>query len=127
MGTKGPRKMKVLVPEVVEGVMQEFKPINVLYSCIFKTKEGLLHNYRNNKNEGIKYLYNKPPKWNEQVNAFVLNFNGRVDKPSVKNFQLIEQKNGNILYLYMNQQMKQFISSSEGSIRICSIWTYNIH
>ena len=36
--------------------------------------------------EGIKFFYNKTPKWNDQVQAFVLNFNGRVDKPSVKNF-----------------------------------------
>ena len=32
-----------------------------------------------------------------ELQAFVLNFNGRVEKPSVKNFQLIDEKNGNIL------------------------------
>ena len=32
---------------------------------------------------------NKPPKWNEQVGAYVLNFNGRVTQASVKNFQLV--------------------------------------
>ena len=43
------------------------------------------------------FFFNKPPKWNEckfklganimaEVQAFVLNFNGRVDKASVKNF-----------------------------------------
>lgn len=34
---------------------------------------------------------NRQPKWNDVVQAFVLNFYGRVDKPSVKNFQLIEE------------------------------------
>lgn len=34
-------------------------------------------------------LHNKPPKWNEKVAAFVLNFNGRVTMASVKNFQLV--------------------------------------
>lgn len=37
---------------------------------------------------------NKPPKWSEKSKAFVLNFNGRVDKPSVKNFQLVDEVNG---------------------------------
>ncbi len=36
-------------------------------------------------------LSNRKPKWNEQVQAFVLNFYGRVDKPSVKNFQLVDE------------------------------------
>lgn len=33
------------------------------------------------------------------VQAFVLNFNGRVDKASVKNFQLIDDKDENKVYL----------------------------
>jgi len=39
-----------------------------------------------NEVDNIMFFFNKPPKWNEQVQAFVLNFNGRVDKASVKNF-----------------------------------------
>jgi len=31
---------------------------------------------------------NKPPKWNDQLGAYCLNFNGRVTVASVKNFQL---------------------------------------
>ena len=31
----------------------------------------------------------------QDVQAFVLNFHGRVKKASVKNFQLIEESNGN--------------------------------
>jgi len=38
-------------------------------------------------------LTNKYPTWNEKVKAFVLNFNGRVSKPSVKNFQLEDPEN----------------------------------
>ena len=34
-------------------------------------------------------MINKPPRWNDQVGAYVLNFNGRVTMASVKNFQLI--------------------------------------
>merc|ERR1712127_455387 len=36
-------------------------------------------------------LENKPPSWNDEVGAYVLNFNGRVTQASVKNFQLCDQ------------------------------------
>lgn len=53
--------------------------------------------FKVNNTENIMFFFNKPPKWNEckfkfklsfaaEVQAFVLNFNGRVDKASVKNF-----------------------------------------
>ncbi len=54
------------------------------------------------------FFFNKPPKWNEckladltfiEVQAFVLNFNGRVDKASVKNFQLIDEYDDNHIYM----------------------------
>ncbi len=41
---------------------------------------------------------NKPPEWKEckhydtELQAYVLNFNGRVEKASVKNFQLIDKQ-----------------------------------
>ena len=38
----------------------------------------------------ITYTISKPPRWNDQVGAYVLNFNGRVTMASVKNFQLVE-------------------------------------
>jgi len=34
-------------------------------------------------------LKNKDPKWNDTMNAYVLNFRGRVNEPSIKNFQLV--------------------------------------
>ena len=43
----------------------------------------------------MQFFYKKPPKWNEQVQAFVLNFNGRVDQASVKNFQLVDEYDDN--------------------------------
>lgn len=36
----------------------------------------------------ITLLRNKAPRWNEGLNAFCLNFSGRVTEASVKNFQL---------------------------------------
>lgn len=36
-------------------------------------------------------LVNRNPRWNAKVQAFVLNFHGRVTQASVKNFQLVVQ------------------------------------
>eukprot|EP01083_Nonionella_stella_P220154 787968_1 len=37
---------------------------------------------------GLTSLQNRPPWWNNDLGAFVLNFGGRVSVASVKNFQL---------------------------------------
>ncbi|CAD8074678.1 unnamed protein product [Paramecium sonneborni] len=91
LGTKGPRKMVVLLPNLNErDQLYEFKPSN--------SKDGILKEYLNNNKEQIVTYVNRPPQWNAKHKAFVLNFYQRVDKPSVKNFQLIvDQKEDNIL------------------------------
>ncbi|KAL7466223.1 hypothetical protein ACHAXS_006510 [Conticribra weissflogii] len=42
---------------------------------------------------GLVILQNRPPWWNMELGAFVLNFGGRVSVASVKNFQLCERGN----------------------------------
>lgn len=67
------------------------------------------------------FFFNKPPKWNDrnkyfhnlkyyfhiEVQAFVLNFNGRVDKASVKNFQLIDEFDDNRIHMQFGRIGKQ--------------------
>ena len=52
------------------------------------------------------YYINKPPKWNEQVGAYVLNFNGRVTMASVKNFQLVSQDDHDSVILQVKHNNK---------------------
>jgi len=49
----------------------------------------MLDKFKKGRLEGMQQLMNKPPKWSEEVGAYVLNFNGRVTMASVKNFQLV--------------------------------------
>jgi hypothetical protein len=42
-----------------------------------------------------------------EVQAFVLNFNGRVDKASVKNFQLIDEFDDNRIHMQFGRIGKQ--------------------
>lgn len=89
--SKGPRKMRAIVPRVdANDTRTDFKPSR-------DDEQMLLKRYREmqsmepsaREREGnFVVLKNKPPKWNERIGAWCLNFHGRVTKPSVKNFQL---------------------------------------
>lgn len=85
LGSRGPRKMKVLVPEIDEhGNRKSLKPV--------KDDDTMAARYLAGDDSGdFQVLKNKQPKWNDQVGAYVLNFNGRVTRASVKNFQLCNQ------------------------------------
>jgi tubby-related protein 1 len=84
LGAKGPRKMHVILPKVYENDQQEQVRPEVV------DENGLrLLQEEPSKRHKTMLLHNKPPKWNEKVAAFVLNFNGRVTMASVKNFQLV--------------------------------------
>lgn len=54
--------------------------------------DGLLIRYQNRRTENLIELRNKTPVWNEDTASHVLNFNGRVTQASVKNFQIVHNK-----------------------------------
>ena len=85
--------MKVLMPMVERDGTELIWPDSEL------EKETIAGKFADNDVENLMFFFNKPPKWNEQVQAFVLNFNGRVDKASVKNFQLIDEYDDNKIYM----------------------------
>eukprot|EP00164_Ancoracysta_twista_P003917 GFYU01005253.1.p1 GENE.GFYU01005253.1~~GFYU01005253.1.p1 ORF type:complete len:415 (+),score=105.05 GFYU01005253.1:142-1245(+) len=82
LGSRGPRKMEAVIPNVKNGARCTFRPMNEAETIGGRFKSGTLGD------AGLE-LHNKPPKWNEQLGAYVLNFNGRVTIASVKNFQLV--------------------------------------
>lgn len=91
LGSRGPRKMQAAIPAVDEN-----------NEMVLSGPGGkdILHKLKDREYRDLVYLINKPPRWNEQVGAYVLNFNGRVTMASVKNFQLVdpdEQNTGNFL------------------------------
>lgn len=87
LGTRGPRKMTAIVPQVSErNERVVFRPKSD------KDQDAILrlHKERNDTRDDLVTMINKSPKWNEQMQAYCLNFNGRVTKASVKNFQLVD-------------------------------------
>jgi tubby-related protein 1 len=86
LGSRGPRKMTAVIPNVrKDGQRVPFRPLT--------HSDTLLAKFRaDEQSSDFLTLSNKTPKWNERVGAFVLNFNGRVTMASVKNFQLISER-----------------------------------
>jgi len=94
-GTKprGPRKMTAVIPRVQRGE-------RLICRTLTPESEGLVALQRSGTaNHLIDTFVNKPPKWNEQIGAFVLNFNKRVTQASVKNFQLTSTDDPDTVYL----------------------------
>ncbi|KAL7536741.1 hypothetical protein ACHAXR_007363 [Thalassiosira sp. AJA248-18] len=88
LGSKGPRKMKVCIGRSDDDgnpvkVWQPTKKDDERMVTCFKKETSNL--------DKLVRLENKPPSWNEEVGAYVLNFNGRVTMASVKNFQLCDE------------------------------------
>jgi len=91
---RGPRKMSAAIPHV--------QPNGERLVCrtLHPETEGLLALQKaGSSNHLIDSYHNKPPKWNEQIGAFVLNFNKRVTQASVKNFQLTNAEDPDTIYL----------------------------
>ena len=74
LGGRGPRRVGVLVP-TVPGV-------------------GGLAARAAAADTGVASLTNVPPRWSDRAGAYVLDFGGRVTRPSVKNFQLVAAGGG---------------------------------
>jgi len=81
--------MKVLLPMLDERSNRfQFKP---------ETDNNLIINEYTNKNQSnILTFKNKEPYYNDKLQAYVLNFKGRVQEPSIKNFQLVLETDAHV-------------------------------
>jgi tubby and related proteins len=103
LGSRGPRKMKVAVPKVIpDGRRVLFQPDGDEDSMQAKLRAGYI--------QDMFLLINKPPKWNDQVGAYVLNFSGRVTHASVKNFQLVSPDDHDTVVLQFGRTAKDGFS-----------------
>ncbi|KAM9859782.1 uncharacterized protein ACBR49_013095 [Aulostomus maculatus] len=85
LGMKGPRRMTVIIPGMDKD--NERVPLRPRNDC-----DGLLIRHQNRRVENMIELHNKTPVWNEETASHVLNFNGRVTQASIKNFQIVHNK-----------------------------------
>jgi tubby-related protein 1 len=88
LGSKGPRVMTGAIPRVDAG-----SGARAIFRSDNAGKGGILEALKKKPTpdvEDLVVLKNKQPRWNEQMQAYCLNFNGRVTEASVKNFQLAD-------------------------------------
>lgn len=91
---RGPRKMSVVIPHVQPNGER------IICKSFDQDQDGLLALSKSGgQGRTVDCYQNKPPKWNDQVGAFVLNFNKRVTQASVKNFQLISVDDPDTVFL----------------------------
>eukprot|EP00560_Eucampia_antarctica_P008557 CAMPEP_0197824716 /NCGR_PEP_ID=MMETSP1437-20131217/1934_1 /TAXON_ID=49252 ORGANISM="Eucampia antarctica, Strain CCMP1452" /NCGR_SAMPLE_ID=MMETSP1437 /ASSEMBLY_ACC=CAM_ASM_001096 /LENGTH=916 /DNA_ID=CAMNT_0043424457 /DNA_START=54 /DNA_END=2804 /DNA_ORIENTATION=+ len=109
-----PRIMDVCIPRVnsnensVSGVWKRHvertqEETNMMESMLYRFKQIQLQQQQQQNDQdglindadalGLTALQNRPPWWNVDLGAFVLNFGGRVSVASVKNFQLCDKNN----------------------------------
>lgn len=81
-GHKGPRRMTILAP-FLDDLGQ---------SVVSSSQSSLYDIFKSGQTDQLLTLQNKDPVWNEETESFVLNFNGRVTLASVKNFQIVSDK-----------------------------------
>ncbi|XP_070705408.1 tubby-related protein 1 [Pempheris klunzingeri] len=85
LGMKGPRRMTIVIPGMNKD--NDRVPLRPRNEC-----DGLLIRHQNRRMENLIELHNKTPVWNEESASHVLNFNGRVTQASIKNFQIVHNK-----------------------------------
>eukprot|EP01035_Chromulina_nebulosa_P019855 gene19855-25805_t len=103
LGSRGPRKMQVCIPTVDEND-------RIITWRTGTERDDILNRMKDRNYRDLVYLINKPPRWNEVVGAYVLNFNGRVTMASVKNFQLVSPDEQNTVVLQFGKVAKEEFS-----------------
>ncbi|GMT14803.1 hypothetical protein PFISCL1PPCAC_6100, partial [Pristionchus fissidentatus] len=85
LGFRGPRKMTILTPGLSDGK----DPIQIRPVA---ERDTLIERFKARRFEDVVKMTNKAPMWSEESQSFVLNFHGRVTQASVKNFQIVHEK-----------------------------------
>ncbi|KAM9425874.1 tubby protein homolog [Pholidichthys leucotaenia] len=118
LGLKGPRKMMVIIP----GMLENDERVVI---CPKNELETILTRHANGNTDKLVTLVNKSPSWNEQTQSYVLNFHGRVTKASVKNFQIIHPDNEDYIVMQFGR-VAEDVFSMDYSFPMCALQAFAI-
>jgi len=83
LGSGGPTQLHAVLPtESEEGGRAVFRPR--------AKEETIVERHKGGRKTGLVDMSNKLPTWNERLQSYTLEYNGRATEPSVKNIQLVE-------------------------------------
>jgi len=118
LGFKGPRKMTVAIPGMdLDGERVECQPHN--------DKETLTAKMESKNHDNITILQNKSPVWNEDSQSYVLNFHGRVTQASVKNFQIVHEKEPDYIVLQFGR-VEDDVFTMDFKYPLCAVQAFSI-
>ncbi|XP_075394053.1 tubby-related protein 2 isoform X2 [Tenrec ecaudatus] len=118
LGFRGPRKMTVIIPGLdTENQRMTVQPRNV--------QESLPNRLQRGDREGLILLPNKAPSWSEEKGTYVLNFHGRVNRASVKNFQIVHPDDSNYLVLQFGRVATDLFTM-DFSFPLCPLQAFGI-
>lgn len=118
LGFKGPRKMTIVIPGMdLDCERLECQPTN--------EKETLTSKYDSKTKDNITVLQNKSPVWNEDSQSYVLNFHGRVTQASVKNFQIIHEKEPEYIVMQFGR-VDEDVFTMDYRYPLCAIQAFSI-
>jgi len=106
LGIAGPRKMKVLLPlPSLSSMHTVISSGNGSNRCNGQVVGGqsLIDKYKNRDICDMILLNSKEASWDRKLNSYVLNFRGRANQASVKNFQLCHSHNPDIVIMQLGK------------------------
>lgn len=90
LGVRGARDSigrEIPDPDRYSYTFHDWRPTNDKETLLWQFQ----HNLDNVRNKRMKVFVDNPPAWNAKSNTYVYDFKGRVQEPSIKNFQLIPE------------------------------------
>lgn len=102
LGLSGPRKFKIYIPNINES--------NEYISIKDDSDKSKLIKLGQKESSEVIPFKNKLPQWNERLKSYCLDFNNRVKKASIKNFQICDLKNENLIFLQFGKQGEDVFS-----------------
>ncbi|KAJ1629073.1 tubby C-terminal-like domain-containing protein [Pavlovales sp. CCMP2436] len=102
VGAPSPRKVRGILPQLVEGKPMEYKPMTEADTVLMRDKEGRLE-------KDFLLMLSKQPNYNNSTGKYSLNFNGRVRMASVKNVQMVYAGQDEVLFQFGKTGKNDFI------------------
>ncbi|CAH1100594.1 unnamed protein product [Psylliodes chrysocephalus] len=117
LGFKGPRKMTVIIPGMVDEQRVTIYPQD--------DSEGLIESWKAKNMDNIIELHNKTPVWNDETQSYVLNFHGRVTQASVKNFQIVHDSDTDYVVMQFGR-VAEDVFTMDFRYPLCSLQAFAI-
>ena len=86
-GTRDSQGREIADPGRYAYTPHDWRPTNEKETLMWQFQ----HNLDTVRNQRLKVFVDNPPAWNAKSNTYVYDFKGRVQEPSIKNFQLIPE------------------------------------